>query len=46
MGLLTAIEHAVKEPVCGCRMCGKCSDLDIPLRKERTTHAHGTQLAV
>ncbi|MGL6279529.1 MAG: methylenetetrahydrofolate reductase C-terminal domain-containing protein, partial [Gaiella sp.] len=24
MGVLTVVEHAVKEPVFGCRMCGQC----------------------
>ena len=24
MGVVTAIEHAVKRPVFGCRMCGQC----------------------
>lgn len=24
MGLLSAVEHAVKKPVFGCRMCGQC----------------------
>ncbi len=24
MGVLTAVEHAVKGPVFGCRMCGQC----------------------
>ena len=46
MGLAAAIEHAVKKLVFGCQMCRRRSDLDIPLRKERTTHAYGTQLAV